>query len=248
MLTRKQIRFCEEYMISLNATQAAIAAGYSKDTAYNIGWENVRKREIKEYIEARLKELTLSSEETLKSISDIARSSLNDYFILRQVVNTPRQKVPLNEIILSIKQEMEDADKYISMIGPSDEEREAHLQEQEKRRRTIIKHEIELQRNPSAYRIVDGEPILIETAELDLPRLVKDKAAGKIKSIKHSEFGINVELYAADAALRDMARVHGLFEKDNQQQAATTPQFTNEQFEKFLDTARGSASKADPGQ
>ena len=36
-MTEKQKRFVEEYLIDLNATQAAIRAGYSPQTAYSIG-------------------------------------------------------------------------------------------------------------------------------------------------------------------------------------------------------------------
>lgn len=49
-LTEKQKKFCKEYVLSLNATKAAEKAGYSKDTAYSIGSENLKKPEIKEYI------------------------------------------------------------------------------------------------------------------------------------------------------------------------------------------------------
>ena len=42
-LTAKQQRFVEEYLIDLNATQAAIRAGYSKKTAGAIGVENLKK-------------------------------------------------------------------------------------------------------------------------------------------------------------------------------------------------------------
>ena len=45
-LTAKQEAFCEEYMIDLNATQAAIRAGYSEDTARFIGCENLAKPNI----------------------------------------------------------------------------------------------------------------------------------------------------------------------------------------------------------
>lgn len=55
-LTAKQQRFVDEYLIDLNATQAAIRAGYSQDTAYSIGWENLRKPEIAEAIQAAQKE------------------------------------------------------------------------------------------------------------------------------------------------------------------------------------------------
>lgn len=45
-MTKKQKRFCEEYLIDLNATQAAIRAGYSPGTAGAIGAENLTKPEI----------------------------------------------------------------------------------------------------------------------------------------------------------------------------------------------------------
>lgn len=49
-LTEKQKRFCEEYLIDLNATQSAIRAGYSEKVAYSIGSENLKKPEIQNYI------------------------------------------------------------------------------------------------------------------------------------------------------------------------------------------------------
>lgn len=51
-LTPKQRRFVEEYLVDLNAAQAAIRAGYSEHTAYSIGSENLSKPEIAEAIAA----------------------------------------------------------------------------------------------------------------------------------------------------------------------------------------------------
>lgn len=45
-LSPKQQRFVEEYLIDLNATQAAIRAGYSKKTASEMGYENLNKPQI----------------------------------------------------------------------------------------------------------------------------------------------------------------------------------------------------------
>lgn len=45
-MTQKQKRFIEEYLIDLNATQAAIRAGYSPDTSKSIGSENLTKPDI----------------------------------------------------------------------------------------------------------------------------------------------------------------------------------------------------------
>jgi phage terminase small subunit len=52
-LTPKQQRFVDEYLVDLNATRAAIRAGYSKRTAASIGEENLRKPEVSSAIDAR---------------------------------------------------------------------------------------------------------------------------------------------------------------------------------------------------
>lgn len=55
-MTKKQKRFIEEYLVDLNATQAAIRAGYSPDTAGSIGSENLKKPEIRTRIEKAIAE------------------------------------------------------------------------------------------------------------------------------------------------------------------------------------------------
>ena len=50
-LTDKQKQFCEEYLIDLNATQAAIRSGYSKNSAKEIGCQHLTKLNIQEYIQ-----------------------------------------------------------------------------------------------------------------------------------------------------------------------------------------------------
>lgn len=56
-LTAKQRRFVQEYLIDLNATQAAIRAGYSKNSARQVGTENLSKPSIKQAIEEKLKQI-----------------------------------------------------------------------------------------------------------------------------------------------------------------------------------------------
>lgn len=54
--TEKESMFIKEFLIDLNATQAAIRAGYSKKTAYSIGSENLTKPEIQAAIKQALKD------------------------------------------------------------------------------------------------------------------------------------------------------------------------------------------------
>lgn len=78
-LTAKQQRFCDEYLIDLNATQAAIRAGYSPKTARMIANENLTKPYIKEYIEKRMaekeKELIADQDEVLKYLTSVLRGN-----------------------------------------------------------------------------------------------------------------------------------------------------------------------------
>ena len=55
-MTKKQKRFVEEYLIDLNATQAAIRAGYSPDSARDIGCQNLTKPNIKAAIDRAMAE------------------------------------------------------------------------------------------------------------------------------------------------------------------------------------------------
>lgn len=72
MLTPKQQRFANEYLIDLNATQAAIRAGYSEKTAGVISHENLKKPEISEYIQAAMDKRQSKIERTqLDVLTDI---------------------------------------------------------------------------------------------------------------------------------------------------------------------------------
>lgn len=79
-LTGKQKLFADYYVgeANLNATKAAIRAGYSEKTARFIGHENLTKPNILAYIEKRLDELTMSSKEILAGLTNEAKGSISD--------------------------------------------------------------------------------------------------------------------------------------------------------------------------
>ncbi|WBO86076.1 hypothetical protein [Hymenobacter yonginensis] len=92
-----------------------------------------------------------------------------------------------------------------------------------KLRKREMELELEVLRfGPDAMVYVEGPLVLQDRAELDLVALAQAQELGLIKSWKPTEFGIAVELYDSAAALRDMGRIRGVFEKDNTQ-AATVP-------------------------
>jgi phage terminase small subunit len=84
LLTPKQERFVLEYMIDMNATQAAIRAGYSKKTAGQIGEQNLKKLEIKQAVakvQAKTSDkLEITRERWLKELSCSAFIDIRDLY------------------------------------------------------------------------------------------------------------------------------------------------------------------------
>ena len=77
-MTNKQALFVEEYLTSLNATQAAIASGYSERTAGAIGAENLRKPEIKQAIESAMNERRNNLSATREQRKEFWTQIMND--------------------------------------------------------------------------------------------------------------------------------------------------------------------------
>jgi phage terminase small subunit len=87
-MTPKQQRFVEEYLIDLNATQAAIRAGYSKRTAYSIGEELLGKPAVAEALsaarEARSQRTEITADAVLRRWWDLANADPNDLIQFRR--------------------------------------------------------------------------------------------------------------------------------------------------------------------
>lgn len=82
-LTIKQKKFADEYIISGNASEAALKAGYKNEVS---GRENLQKPTIKEYIDERLKELEqeaiANQTEVLKFLTSIMRGEQTEQTLI----------------------------------------------------------------------------------------------------------------------------------------------------------------------
>ena len=132
-LTAKQQRFCDEYLIDLNATQAAIRAGYSKKTARVIGQENLTKPAIKEYIEKRMAEkekaLIADQDEVMKYLTSVMRRELSEHVVITVVEENSsfepddegkmrkRSKRTEKPEIVEIPARLADANKAAELLG-----------------------------------------------------------------------------------------------------------------------------------
>ena len=81
-MTEKQKRFCDFYIETGNAKEAAIRAGYSEKTAKQIGQENLTKPDLRAYIDERLAELknerTADAQEVLEYLTAVMRGEYKE--------------------------------------------------------------------------------------------------------------------------------------------------------------------------
>ena len=76
-MTERQKRFCDEYLIDLNATQAAIRAGYSERSASSIGERILRNDDVGSYISEQLERIhnenTADAQEVMEYLTAVMR-------------------------------------------------------------------------------------------------------------------------------------------------------------------------------
>ncbi len=82
-LTAKQQRFCDEYLIDLNATQAAIRAGYSPKTAEQLAYQLLQKTSVQNHIaelqKKREERTEITQDSVLHELALIAFAKASDY-------------------------------------------------------------------------------------------------------------------------------------------------------------------------
>lgn len=86
-LTDRQKIFCREYIVDLNATQAAIRSGYSKKTAGVVAWEILKKpyiqEEIQRLMDKRAKKIEISATDVLESILEVRGRCMQKVPVMR---------------------------------------------------------------------------------------------------------------------------------------------------------------------
>lgn len=128
-MTRKQKRFCDEYIITLNGTQAAIKAGYSKKCANVIGSENLSKPYIAEYINKRLDELeektVMKQKEVMQRLTKIGRRDETETIVVtvknRRSFYDEKGKKVIEEteepMLVNIPAKLSDTNKALELMG-----------------------------------------------------------------------------------------------------------------------------------
>lgn len=206
-LNPKQQRFVDEYLVDLNATQAAIRAGYSVDTAGSIGHENLKKPEIQLAIaEARKQQQERTGITADRVLLEIVHVALADARELVEV-KTGCCRCCYGE-----------GNKYQRTVGEMNRDREAW---------------VEKGRNPAEFDEAGGigfNPLLLPKVDCPIcggdgqartvlkdTRHLSASAAALYAGAKQTKEGIEVKMHSKMDALEKLAKHLGMYEKDNQQ-------------------------------
>jgi phage terminase small subunit len=223
-LTERRQRFIDEYILCLNGTKAARLAGYSPASARQEAYRLLTNADIRAAINERMKGVGMGADEAVKRMSNIASTRLNDYFVIQQVQGYEQVPAYLSVLVEKKREEIEFIQEFAKKEGLQLFDAEGGLTDMGKRltaaRQELLALELEkLAHGPDAVKLVPGKPIIVEHADIDLVALARADGEGLLKAFKHTKEGIHVELCDPAAALRDVLRIHGKYEKDNEQNA-----------------------------
>lgn len=128
-LTEKQKRFADEYLVDLNATQAAIRAGYSEKSAYSQGQRMLKNAEVQEHIQKIMADkdsaLIASQDEILQTLTAILRREKKEIIVANQKIRksyydaegrkcTEETDTP---VLVAIDTKISDVNKAAELLG-----------------------------------------------------------------------------------------------------------------------------------
>jgi len=132
-VNERQKHFADEYIISKNATQSAIKAGYSEKTARSIGQKLLTKVDISEYIQKRTQELfderSMTIAEALAISASIARGEVQKGYSKKTVKTNGREEVVEStyEFTPSIEERQRSVDHIFRVNGAYLERKEIEM-------------------------------------------------------------------------------------------------------------------------
>lgn len=211
-LTDKQAAFIAEYPKDRNAAAAARRAGYSAESAKEMGYENLTKPHIRAAIDARLDALAMPANEAIKLTADIATTRLNDFMVVREVQGYVQEEQYVTILINHAQNEIKTIEAFIARRRLAKEARAPFDDKITELYGKILEWEILVERYGDAVTLlVPGRPIVQRVADLDLVALAEADEGGRLKSYKVTKEGVQVEMLDAQAAIRDILKMHGKF-------------------------------------
>ena len=206
-LTPKQERFVQEYMVDLNALQAAIRAGYSKDTAGVIGHENLKKPYIQAAIARARQEqqqrTQITADSVVKELAQVAFADARDL---------------VQHIVGSCRHCHGEGFKWQRTVSEMNHDREQWINKgkelsefDEKGGIGFDPHKVPNPVCPECMGRGLGRTFISDTRNLS------PAAAALYAGVKETKDGFEIKMHSKLDAIEKLAKHLGIYEKDNQQ-------------------------------
>ena len=208
-LSPKQERFVHEYLVDLNALQAAIRAGYSKDTAGAIGHENLKKPEIQAAIAKARQEqqerTQITADSVVKELAQVAFADARD--LVQHIVGSCRHCYGEGfKWQRTVSEMIHDREHWIN--------KGKELSEfDEKGGIGFDPHKVPNPVCPECMGRGLGRTFISDTRNLS------PAAAALYAGVKETKDGFEIKMHSKLDAIEKLAKHLGIYEKDNQQKA-----------------------------
>jgi phage terminase small subunit len=215
--TVQQQKFAEAFCLSLNATKAALTAGYSEKTARQQASRLLTNVYIKTLIQHSLASAGADPGEIAARWDRIARVDLSDFYTRQRVEYTPKIEKPLREVVEEYRRYVEFEQAVAIRTEELISDRKARLKYRRTQARLMLPRELkllrlemELENDPDGVRVVDGPTRLRDELRLDLVKAQELGVLDLAKGINDSRNGSGLTLRDADSALDKLAQWRGM--------------------------------------
>lgn len=120
-LTDKQKRFVEEYLIDLNATQAAIRAGYSKNRASELGYQLLQKTTVQQAIEAaqnkRAERVQITQDDVIQMLLENIEVASGKKAVIKTEIRKSEDGELVGDDIAQFVYESSSVNKALELLG-----------------------------------------------------------------------------------------------------------------------------------
>jgi phage terminase small subunit len=205
-------QFVEQYCKHFNGARAAREAGYAEESARQTAHRLITSDYISEAVKKYLAEKSMSAEEAVKHLTDIARTRPNEFLKVKQAQGHYQSERYVTALLESVKEEIEHMKAFMEKTELDKKESRALQRRINEARELQMTYELDIMKyGNEVTRLAAGAPCVVEVVEFDIVALAKAEEEGRIKSIAWTEFGPKVEFESVIAATDRILKLQGKF-------------------------------------
>ncbi len=215
-LSPQQAKFARAYVLSFNATKAALEAGYSQKTARQQGSRLLTSVDMQAAVRHLLGEC-MSPEEIAARWQRVATASLDDFYTRVRVEHTPRIEKKLATVVAEFRKSVEfeqelaiRAEALLTEKKAREKWRKGQQRLHAQREYELLRLEMELEAEPDAVRFVNGPKEWKWEMQLDLAKAEALGLLDLVQSITSGARSTTFTLRSQDAALDNLAKWRGM--------------------------------------